>query len=138
MCLISKDSELKVAIEDIVCWKMVLRRPYNIVVTPYMDHYISDSVISGNEPFVGTEIPGAPMCTKVGDEYHYESGLIHTFANLEEARMEMGWRAVGYETHECKIPKGIGYVEGVDSFGSQSFASEQIVFVRKVNGEEEK
>lgn len=137
MCLISKDSELKVAIEDITCWKMVLRTTYNGVFTPYMARYISDSVISGNEPFVATEIPGEPMYTKVGDEYNYESGLIHTFANLEEARKENGngngCLAAYYEIYESKIPKGIGYVEGVDSFGNQSFASERIVFVRKVN-----
>lgn len=132
MCLISKNSGLKKAIEDIQCWKMVLRAKYNSVITPYMGRYISDSVISGNKPFAATEIYGAPMCTKVKDEYYYESGLIHTFANLEEARKEIGWLADGYEIFECKIPKGIGYVEGVDLSGNQSFASEQIVFVRHV------
>ena len=130
MCLISKDSELKVATEDIVCWKVLYYGLHPDYETPFQHQKVPESVVCGEEPFVADENDSVVVGLRADGEFEYNAGVIHTYVLKYQANY---WTYLSRNNvFECRIPKGTLYVEGVDTNGDRCFASKKIVFVQKV------
>ena len=137
MCLYCKDSKLKVAEEDIVCFKVVT---FDFVVGCYRpffqfkNHWIPIGVINGLEPYV-PEGDAVPECDELLCEYAWGRGLVHAYKN----RFEGGASClVGpyVNIYRCVIPKGVEYVEGEDDAGCPCYAAKRLVFGERVYGKD--
>lgn len=130
MCLISNYPELKVATEDIVCWKILYYNPRSGYETPFQHQKVPKSVVFGEEPFVADENDSVIVGLRTDGNFDYNAGVIHTYVLKYQADY---WTYLSMDhLFECRIPKGTLFVEGVDSSGDCCFASKKIVFVRKV------
>lgn len=144
MCLaVKKDVNLKVAVDDIVCYKVV-RRYQNLVrnstqisyETPYRDIPISLNTMY-NESDKNMEIkPGANFLDpNIWSFYKSVYGnAFHSFANLKDAKWEAsdwglpskdanGYREFEYVVVKCIIPSGAKYYEGVIGIYNNSIAA---------------
>lgn len=143
MCLYSKENKLKVADQDIVCYKLLDKMEGVGYKSPIMGFPIPQGVINGKLPYIAMnnkpkEIK-SDYTSSVGNLFQYGPGLIHTLKHQPK-------KIIGYdksshlqeELFECIIPKGTKYVEGADTSMCESYASEKIIFKRKTEFEKEK
>lgn len=143
MCLYSEENKLKVADQDIVCYKLVDKMVgVEYYTSPIRDFYIPQGVINGKLPYIAEQSSKDnkhDYTCSVGNLFQFGPGLIHTFKHQPK-------KIIGYdesspwkeELFECIIPKGTKYVEGVDTSMCEGYASEKIFFKRKTKFEKEK
>ncbi len=124
MCLFAKTKRMKVAKEDIRCYKRITFRFIGNeikFVTPYQWTIVPIDVLLGKQEFSAL---GSLEATK-GEkgEYTIFGGVIHTYAYEKNA-------CEGQCSDElvvaCIIPKGTKYIEGYDGWGFKSIAAQTI------------
>lgn len=141
MCLYltKQNKEPKVAEKPIECYKLVLKRAYNRLVTPFMHCEIDlGEVIKA--------YPCMPMVRKSERKSEYPSkysrykffvsvGVIHTFKTLEGAKKaaRMLFFSSDIAIVKCTIPTRSLYFEGVfDDTGIQCYASTSVRYWKKI------
>lgn len=137
MCLYltKQNKEPKVAEKPIECYKLVLRRAYNRLVTPFMHCEIDlGEVIKA--------YPRVPMVQKSEYASKYSRhkffvgvGVIHTFKTLVGAKKaaRMLFFSSDIAIVKCTIPTGSLYFEGVfDDTGIQCYASTSVRYWKKI------
>ncbi len=128
MCLVTKTERLKVAKEDIKCYKRVafflIGDEINFE-TPHQCTIVPIDVLLGKQEFSAL----GNLEAKKGEngEYLIFGGVIHTYAYK--------WDACINQCHnelvvDCIIPKGTKYIEGYDGSGFKTIAAQKI----KVDG----
>ena len=138
MCLRIKSAP-KVAEEDIFCYKMLEQRDEDMwrgytYRSPFQEIPIKNEIVRGLCPYVGEgdrtiqlDSCGCPIISE---------GYIHTYKYkiVAEEMVEYFQNRFENDCHlfECKIPAGTEYYDVVDSNSLQGYASEKIVFVRKL------
>lgn len=134
MCL-RINSAPKVAEEDIICYKMLEEcrlegYPY---MSPFLENPITSEIVYGLWPYVGL---GDRSIKDVNCYPSVSEGYIHTYKTLLTAEEMCNYYTKLFENDchlfECKIPAGTEYYDGVDSNSLQGYASERIVFVKKL------
>jgi len=135
MCLRIKNSVPKVAEEDIICYKMLEECELEgyTYQSPVKEYPINDEIVCGLWPYVGLgdrsikDINGFPSISE---------GYIHTYETLLIAEGMYNYCTNLFEKNfhvfECKIPSGTEYYDGVDGYSLSGYASERIVFVKKM------
>ena len=139
MCLdITKDPQLKVATEDIICYKVV-RQSENMLITPYqlMPVEIGKTYISKLIEY--DRALGSGKGIDVG---------LHSFATIKSARIEINdWslyisvrangklfqRSSDMIIIECVIPKGSSYYTGtfsIEKSEHESYASDTLKYIK--------
>jgi len=164
MCLFLEENKrtVKIAKDDIVCYKVMLRIIYSdgtvVFATPFQDDIVEKEILQGEKPYVA-KVPG------VGDDrvdistdefpliYSYRHGgwgnsigrgAIHTFTSQKSAKSQAAWfrfitstskgdTARAYVIFKCIIPKGTQYFQGKCDCERNSFASRQIIFKEILN-----
>ena len=152
MCLILKKDKPKTAKDDVICYKVLVKRSFDTVKTPYTKTNVRSEILSGKEDFCAFSFnnSGMPIVMKRADnKYQIDGGVIHTYAKEKIAINDARWlrKTVGEERviiYECRIPKGCEYYEGetpvaitvfdnLKAFnGCKSYASPRIRFVKKI------
>ena len=151
MCTYSKNDTLKVAEEDIICYKWMAFyygdvvynektdsfEPIKSFFTPFLYKKVDEDILSGKKPFLAEgEIEVRQRSYYNGYINVYGCGLIHTFKSLESFIKEYGLSLSHRDNvaiFKCKIPKGTKYVEGFDGCGVPCFSSTKIEFVEQLN-----
>ena len=138
MCLRIKNSVPKVAEKDIICYKMLEERDHDrwkgyTYRSPFQELPIKDEIVLGLWQYVGLgdrpikDINGYPSISE---------GYIHTYKTLLNAEEMCNYYTKLFENDvhvfECKIPAGTEYYDGLDSNLLPGYASERIVFVKKL------
>lgn len=137
MCLKTKNENPCVADTDITCYKVLVETkadgyPY---MTPFMEEFVTDEIINGKLDFIG--LGTKTVLRKTESDYGVVTkGFIHTYQRIIngiEMRQSMT-HIFEHDCHlfECKIPAGTEYYEGIDDNGIYSFASDKIIFVKKI------
>lgn len=145
MCLYCRPgSDPKVATEDIVCWKLLKRNKYTLVLrTPYHLLYVTRDQIEGREDFV----PERPYGYFNRPYYNYPrggvvgEGFIHVHLDKNNPIDQLYLSPDEDDElliYECVIPKGTVYYEGVDNGHeyARAAAAERIRFVRQISPSE--
>lgn len=138
-----KENPLKLAEEDIVCYKGVqipyeewfkiktwilrkLKRFKN-----YKTYFSDDSIVIGRvfvaEPVLSKE--ELDRCDK--EDFSIEAGFIHSFKNLKDAR-EFAKRRNYIDVVKCIIPAGTYYFEGLNHDFTEGYASTQIKYIKVI------
>lgn len=124
MCLtLTEKSEIKVAEEDIVCYKVVRRLCSGFYRSEYYG-YLYETGILDKSAFGNITITTRPCITTyrsanfnqqviAGYEQVVERGF-HSFTCKEDA-YKYRYSAVSYVVVKCIIPKGANYIEGMCS-----------------------
>ena len=138
MCLRIKNSVPKVAENDIICYKMLEEcqqerwRGYTYH-SPFQEIPIKDEIVHGLFPYVGE---GDRSIKDVNGHPSVSEGYIHTYKTLLNAEEMCNYYTKLFENDvhvfECKIPAGTEYYDGLDSNLLPGYASERIVFVKKL------
>ena len=137
MCLTVTSTEknykksVKVAEEDIVCWKVVTVDNYGKVLTAYRDFPVQ----LGKRLRAKGKIKCARTVFKLasGEEVYYhdfEGGLIHTYADKRSAYLLASDYSITAVV-KCIIPKGSKYYEG-DFFRDKGYASKNIIVTKEI------
>lgn len=133
MCLDLKkgNSRIKIAQEDIVCWKWLRLCKDGKLFSPYQNtrYYLNDRMKDTERVDRRvTSIRG------VNITHMLSCGCFHTFKNKEDAEMFSvmnGWLSSCGVVVKCIIPKGSKYYEGIfQSFGFEtvdSYASKELI-----------
>jgi len=125
MCLFAKTKRMKVAKEDIECYKrisFVFKDNGEInLVTPYQWTIVPIDVALGKKEFSAS----GSLETKKGEkgEYTIFGGVIHTYAFERDAVCNQCSNEL---VVACIIPKGTKYIEGYDGWGNKTIAAEKI------------
>lgn len=147
MCLKAKDFSTgglirtKQTTKDVVCYKVVRycapgAADYPMYWTPFEDVVIPMDVIKGETPF-------EPAYKGLGEGRtfgFFGAGAIHSVKDLDHAILIRNWCAdhccpgfMEIKVFQCHIPEGSYYVEGVDDWGGEGYASDALVFDSEVN-----
>ena len=132
MCLITNSPAIKIAREDIKCYKVIKTNGIGGWETPYTHAHVSHFAVMGKQLFRATEREQIKEHVNWDDGFTVEGGFIHTYSRYTDAKrtaMSMS-NAIVYE---CIIPKGIGYFIGYDSGGDDGYASKAIAFVKRID-----
>ena len=132
MCLITRDKKVRVAEEDIVCYKRLFPSGSGESIcytTPYRGFGVSDEIIEGKEPLIAkgikTHTRGVHGDLKL---FRVDRGYIHLHTDLGYAKMiAKSW---GDDVFKVIIPAGAKYYVSED--GSEMCA-ERIIFKEKIN-----
>lgn len=123
MCLFANTKRLKVAKEDIKCYKRItfLFDGDKIkLVTPYQWRIVPIDVLLGKEEFSAL---GDLEVQKGKGEYTIFGGVIHTYAYERDACESQSSDEL---VVACIIPKGTKYIEGHDGWGIKTIAAQTI------------
>jgi len=134
MCLFAKTKRLKVAKEDIKCYKRITFLFDGDKIkfcTPYQWTFVPIDVLLGKEEFSAL---GNLEATKGKGEYTIFGGVIHTYAFERDACES---RYSDELVVACIIPKGTKYIEGHDNFGCKTIAAQTIKVNAGFKNEEE-
>ncbi len=135
MCLRIKNSVPKVAEKDIICYKMLEEcrlegYPY---MSPFQGNPIKSEIVYGLWPYVGI---GDRSIKDINGYPSISEGYIHTYQGkiVAEEMVEYFQNRFENDVHlfECRIPAGTEYYDGLDSNLLLGYASERIVFVKKL------
>jgi hypothetical protein len=128
MCLYTKETKLKTAKEDIVCYKVLLNDfSSNVLYTPYLYKIIRWADILLHNPI---KAEGWVRKRRLFQDapISFNCGLIHTFQNIEAAKDSfLGVIINRYKIFQCIIPKGTKYIDGKDDNGRCTYASKLII-----------
>lgn len=153
MCLLISNKKVRVAKDDIVCYKIVKKKGDRFV-TPFRETEISYNIIAGTENFkakvdkIRRDLYGVPKIPHVylnygrsrQKNYKVEDGFIHTYKNLPDAIRLMKYDYIAYAMEDdeelrlfkCIIPKGCKYYAGKTWGEDESYASKEIKFVEEI------
>ena len=144
MCLSLNEKRLpSVAEHDIICYKVLQFRKqahWYFYETPYAEMLVSDRIISGEK-----NLKPWPEIRITGPMQNISQGFIHTYANLEHAKLQQAWLSEkqawlneiirAYDIFKCIIPKGTKFYDGECFAGPEpvpGFASLEIKFIEKI------
>ncbi len=137
MCLYltKQNKEPKVAEKSIECYKLVLKRPYNRFVTPFMYCEIDLGEVIKAYP----RVPMVRKSERTSEHSRYKffvgAGVIHTFKTIEGAKKaaRMLFFSSDIAIVKCTIPTGSLYFEGAfDDTGIQCYASTSVRYWKKI------
>lgn len=135
MCL-NINSSAKVAEEDIICYKMLEEckleeYPY---MSPFQENPIKPEIVCGLWQYVG--LGDKTIKQDNCGQLNVSEGYIHTYKFKAVAEEICNYYTNRFDNDchlfECKIPAGTEYYEGLDTNFLSSYASERIVFVKKL------
>ena len=112
MCLYLKSSKVRIAKEDIICYKFLVKE-VGSYFTPYQS-----SLIEVGKLIEDTESLMIEKTSKRDFNFILYGGMFHTFKDIEAARKDVRWfannmsRVNEYVIFKCIIPKGTEYYEG--------------------------
>lgn len=126
MCLtIDKTTLFKYAKKKVVCYKIL--KYAGCYVTPYRHTLVLDDVLKGKKSFKAIGNSNVLVGTK---SFYIESGYIHAFTNLEDAKAQCDPFS-NESIFECYIPIGVKYIKG-KYLNRNCYAAKEIMFVKKV------
>ena len=151
MCLITKQSQSKIASKDITCYKVLLKLENEInntvfYVSPVRHFtYFSNRTDLNNKVFKAEKTYGLenspdddlePSCID-DDTYKLNSGFFHMYKDYDSAVKVIKNSPPGERESslifECVIPKGSHYYEGFTStYLLPSIASDRLKFVKQI------
>ena len=151
MCLITKQSESKIASKDITCYKVLLKLENKIndvvfYVSPVWHFtYFSNRTDLNNKVFKAEKAYGLenspdddlePSCID-DDTYKLNSGFFHMYKDYDSAVKVIKNSPPGERESsvifECVIPKGSHYYKGFTSiYLLPSIASDRLKFVKQL------
>ena len=153
MCLITKQSQSKIASKDITCYKVLLKLENEInntvfYVSPVM-HFtyfsnrtdLNNKVFKAEKPQWLENSPGDDLeQTYIGNEpvsYELNSGFFHMYKDYDSAVKAIKNSVTGERESsvifECVIPKGSHYYEGFTSiYLLPSIASDKLKFIKQL------
>ena len=154
MCLITKQSESKIASEDITCYKVLLLTSDNFYISPHRHFTFFENQVNPNKVFKAKKswwtinIHGDDLKpTYIDNEpvsYELNSGFFHMYKDYDSAvkaiKRLVPREKESYAVFECVIPKGSHYYEGITSFPSvpnnwflyPSIASDRLKFIKQL------
>ena len=152
MCLaVNKTQRVKVAKEDIICYKVVRRYKkvdHNEYETPYRDQPIElGGFYDESDNLMDIEYACGALDDWDGDTYKSVRGnAFHSFANLKDAKWEARdwgyYKEKGVEDMivvECIIPKGARYYKGINAIYNaeiagypDGYASNKIIYTSTI------
>ena len=153
MCLITKQSQSKIASKDITCYKVLLKLENEINNTVFyispVRHftYFSNRTDFNNKVFKAEKAywlensPGDDLePTYIGNEpvaYELNSGFFHMYKDYDSAVKAIKNSVTGERessvVFECVIPKGSRYYEGITSmYRLPSIASDKLKFIKQL------
>lgn len=133
MCLIlNRDSEIKIAEEDIICYKILREDSEVYAISPYFDfEYIVGATYKINKKL---KIRFGDNKYEGDDSKFVDEGF-HSFERLESAKafliIRQGFLPSGCCIYKCIIPKGTKMIFG-DFSNFSSIVSEAIIIKEKV------
>jgi len=145
MCLSRdiKENPLKLAEEDIVCYKGVqipCEKWYKIKTwvlrklkrfKNYKTYFSDDNIVIG-QVFIAEPVHSKEELDIYNKRISYlEGGFIHSFKNLKDAREFAKWHDY-VDVVKCIIPAGTYYFEGVNHNGTEGYASTQIKYIKVI------
>ena len=129
MCLTTKDKKLQIAINDIPCYKILLRDEKGNFHSPY---YPMKWEVG--KTYINTEV-GIEDVFPTHEYKDIYNGYYHTYNSLEGCviNAETDYRAssVHYYVFKAIIPKGSEYYMGKHSAYSYGYASKQLKLTNK-------
>ena len=131
MCLYTKQTEPKIAGEDIICYKFY-RRYNEILISPYQGFMAPEIGIVAN-----TELGKSYRPTDNGSYIHNFLGFkrvdkgFHYIKTLEEAEREVNKYKRKYDLviFKCIIPRGSSYYKGIFGDRYESYCSNSIKLI---------
>lgn len=123
MCLFAKTKRMKVANEDIRCYKRIAFKFNGDKIkffTPYQCTIVPIDALLGKQEFSAL---GNLEAVEEKGEYAIFGGVIHTYAYERDACDNQCSNEL---VVACIIPKGTKYIEGYDSWGYKSIAAQTI------------
>lgn len=131
MCLITRDKKVRVAEEDIVCYKRLYPDKGSDksirYITPYRGFKVSDEIIEGKEPLIAKGIKTHKRGAS-GDQklFSVDRGYIHVHTSFIYAKsIAKSW---GDDVFKVIIPAGVKYYVSADG---AEMCAERIVFKEK-------
>ena len=138
-----KESTLKLAEKDIVCYKGV-QVPYEewfkikTWILRKLKRFKNYKTYFSDDPIViGQVFVAQPVLSKeeldIYDKrvFSLEGGFIHSFKNLKDARGFAKLRNF-IDVVKCIIPAGTYYFEGVNHDGTEGYAATQVKYIKVV------
>ena len=153
MCLITKQSDAKIASKDITCYKVLLKLENEInntifYVSPFWHFtYFSNRTDLDNKVFKAEKTYGLESVhgddlkpTYIDNEpvsYELNSGFFHMYKDYDSAvkaiKRLVPREKESYAVFECVIPKGSRYYEGFTSiYLLPSIASDKLKIVKQI------
>ena len=131
MCLYTKQTEPKIAEEDIICYKFYVRYDETLF-SPYQESRAPEIGIVAN-----TELGRSYRPTDIGSYIHNFLGFkrvnkgFHSFKTLEEAEREVNKykRKFDLVIFKCIIPRGSSYYKGIFNDRYESYCSNSIKLI---------
>ena len=127
MCLyITTLTKKEIASKDITCYKVVLPHPHikEAYITPYMSMGVG----------IGAEFKSNIVIEELHEITMTIEKALHSFVNLEDAILEYrNWVAYDASVIKCIIPKGSTYYKGRYEIENDSYASDCIKYVEKID-----
>lgn len=124
MCLFANTKRLKVAKEDIKCYKRItffFNGADIKFVTPYQWTIVPNDVLLGKEQF--SALGRLEITIAAKGEYTIFGGVIHAYAFERDACES---QCSDELVVACIIPKGTRYIEGHDGWGRRTIAAKTI------------
>ena len=150
MCLITKQSQSKIASKDITCYKVLLLTSDNFYISPHRHFTFFENQVNPNKVFKAKKswwtinIHGDDL-ELINDNGIYaftlNSGFFHMYKDYDSAVKAIKNASIeSYVIFECVIPKGSHYYEGFTSFPSfpnnlsfyPSIASDKLKFIKQL------
>lgn len=132
MCLYTKETKLKTANENIICYKILLNYPSStIFYTPYLYKAIMWTDIWLQKPI---KAHGQVRKRKLHKDApsSFNNGLIHTYQTITDAQASWLRLREQYKLFQCIIPKGTKYIDGHDDFNNMTYASKLIIIKQRI------
>lgn len=134
MCILTNNVKFKIADQDIVCYKVLLKsKVEGVFLSPYLRFYytLNKQYDDNNE---------LDVRKWDNSDFIINGGVFHMFANYEDAMDEVNWLTFPENMDvlcscaivKCIIPKGSKYIEGkycqFDSIASKSIIFEEVLY----------
>ena len=141
MCLVTKQSESKIASKDITCYKVLLLTSDNFYISPHKFFTFFENQVNPKKVFKAKKsrwlenVPGDDLVPDYMDADTYElcSGFFHMYQDYDSAVKAIRGEKESYVIFECVIPKGSRYYEGITSmYLLPSIASDRLKFVKQI------
>lgn len=129
MCIFINNVKFKIADQDIVCYKVLLKSKVDegVFLSPYLRFYctLNKQYDDNNKLDI----------RKLNTDFIINGGVFHMFANYEDAMDELNWLTFPENMDvlcscaivKCIIPKGSEYIEGKYIY-FHSIASKSVIY----------
>ena len=148
MCLVTKQSESKIASKDITCYKVLLLTSDNFYISPHKFFTFFENQVNSKKVFQAEKswwlenVPGDDLESNYIDDngvdtYELNSGFFHMYKDYDSAvkaiKNSVRREKESYTIFECVIPKGSHYYEGITSiYLLPSIASDKLKFMHRI------